>query len=163
MGRVGAPYGVKGWLRVVAFTAEPDGLAGYGVWWIRGRNEWREVAVAEVGMHGPTLVAKLAGCADRESAAELKGSEIAVPRDALPETAPGEYYWSDLVGADVVNGAGETLGQVAEVFSNGAHEILRVVESGAERRERLLPFLDSVVTKVDLAARRIEVDWGLDW
>jgi 16S rRNA processing protein RimM len=121
------------------------------------------MAVAEVGMHGPTLIAKLAGCDDRESAARLKGRGVAVPRDALPETGPGEYYWSDLVGAAVVNAAGEPLGEVTEVFSNGAHEILRVVEAGAEKTERLLPFLDSVVTKVDLTARRIEVDWGLDW
>jgi len=83
-----------------------------------------------------------------------------VPRAALPAPAPGEFYWADLVGLEVVNAAGEALGRVQGVFSTGANDVLRV---GAGKGERLLPFVAAVVKKVDLAARRIEVDWGLDW
>jgi 16S rRNA processing protein RimM len=111
-------------------------------------------------VHGATVVARLAGCDDRDAAARLRGAELAVPREALPAAAPGEYYWADLVGLDVVNAGGESLGKVQELFSTGANDVMRV---GEGKGERLLPFVGTVVRNVDLAARRIEVEWGLDW
>jgi 16S rRNA processing protein RimM len=160
MGRVAAPFGVKGWVKITPFTASPAALAQYRRLWIGQAGEWREVAVAESAVHGATVVARLAGCADRDVAARLRGAELAVPREELPAAAPGEFYWADLVGLDVVNAAGEPLGKVAGLFSTGANDVLRV---GEGKGERLLPFVAAVVKKVDLAARRIEVDWGLDW
>jgi len=160
MGRVAAPFGVKGWVKVVPFTASPAALARYRRLWVGRQGEWREVAVAEAAVHGAAVVARLAGCDDRDAAARLRGSEIAVPREALPAAAPGEFYWADLVGLDVVNAAGEPLGKVQELFSTGANDVMRV---GEGKGERLLPFIPTVVRKVDLAARRIEVEWGLDW
>jgi 16S rRNA processing protein RimM len=160
MGRIGAPHGVKGWVRIVPFAGSPGSLAGRGRWWIGGTGEWTEVEVAEIEAQGARLVARMAGCGDRDAAARLRGREIAVPRDALPQTAPGEYYWADLVGLEVVNAEGLSLGRVTGVFSTGPHDVLRV---GEGREERLLPFVATVVRAVDLAARRIDVEWGADW
>ena len=160
MGRIGAPHGVKGWVKVAPFTSTPDALARHARWWIGARGEWREVEVAEAAPLGRVLGARLAGCADRDAAERLRGLEVAVPRAALPAPAPGEYYWADLIGFDVVTVNGELLGKVTGLFSTGPHDVLRV---GEGRRERLLPFVETVVRKVDVAARRIEVDWGLDW
>jgi 16S rRNA processing protein RimM len=160
MGRVAAPFGVKGWVKITPFTESPAALASYRRLWLGRQGEWREVAVAEAMVHGTSVVARLAGCEDRDAAGRLKGAELAVPRAALPAAAPGEYYWADLVGLDVVNAAGEPLGKVQGLFSTGANDVLRV---GEGEGERLLPFVATVVRKVDLAARRIEVDWGSDW
>jgi 16S rRNA processing protein RimM len=160
MGRVGAPFGVKGWVKLMPFTESPATLARYRRVWVGRQGEWREVAVEETAVHGAVVVARFAGCGDRDTAAELRGAELAVPRDALPAAAPGEFYWADLVGLEVVNTAGEPLGRVQELFSTGANDVMRV---GEGKGERLLPFVATVVRKVDLAARRIEVDWGLDW
>jgi 16S rRNA processing protein RimM len=160
MGRVAAPFGVKGWVKITPFTESPAALARYRRLWIGRQGEWREVAVVEVAVHGATVVARLAGCEDRDAAARLRGAELAIPREALPPAAPGEFYWADLVGLDVVNAAGEPLGRVQGLFSTGANDVLRV---GEGKDERLLPFVAAVVKNVDLAARRIEVDWGLDW
>jgi len=160
MGRIGAPHGVKGWVKIVPFAGSPGSLAGRGRWWIGGRGEWTEVEVAETQVQGARLMARMAGCADRDAAARLRGREIAVPREALPGTAPGEYYWADLVGAEVVNAQGASLGRVTGVFSTGPHDVLRV---GEGRGERLLPFVATVIRGVDLAARRIDVDWEPDW
>jgi len=164
MGRVAAPHGVKGWIKVAPFTAQPGALGQHAKWWVGRSGDWSEVEVAESAVHGTSLLARLAGCGDRDAAARLRGSEIAVPRAALAATAPDEYYWADLVGLDVVNGEGQRLGSVASLFSNGAHDVMRVeaVENGA-RRERLVPFVGAVVKQVDLAGRCIVVDWGLDW
>jgi 16S rRNA processing protein RimM len=160
MGRVAAPFGVKGRVKITPFTESPAALARYRRLWIGRQGEWREVAVVEVAVHGATVVARLAGCEDRDAAARLRGAELAIPREALPPAAPGEFYWADLVGLDVVNAAGEPLGRVQGLFSTGANDVLRV---GEGKDERLLPFVAAVVKNVDLAARRIEVDWGLDW
>ena len=81
-------------------------------------------------------------------------------RESLPETRQDEYYWADLVGLEVVNAESASLGKVTALFSNGAHDVMRI---GAGKGERLVPFVPAVVRKVDLAAGRIEVDWGSDW
>jgi 16S rRNA processing protein RimM len=160
MGRVAAPFGVKGWVKITPFTESPAALARYSRLWVGGRDGWREVAVEEAAVHGASVVARLAGCGDRDAAGRLRGAELAVPREALPAAAPGEFYWADLVGLDVVNAGGAPLGKVQGLFSNGANDVMRV---GEGKGERLLPFVATVVRKVDLAARRIEVDWELDW
>jgi 16S rRNA processing protein RimM len=160
MGRVGAPHGVKGWVRVVPYTESPDTLERYPAWWIGKGETWREVEVAEAATRGTGFFARFAGCSDREAAGKIRGCEIAVPRTALPEPAPDEYYCADLVGLDVINIDGVPLGRVASVFSNGAHDLLRVTSG---ERERLLPFVAEVICAVDFAQRRIEVDWGADW
>jgi 16S rRNA processing protein RimM len=160
IGRIGAPHGVKGWVRIVPFAELPGVLAERGRWWIGGRGEWTEVEVAETRMHGAKLAARLAACTDRDAAARLRGCDIAVPRERLPQSGPNEYYWADLIGLEVVNTRGVPLGPVTGVFTTGANDVLRV---GEGKRERLLPFVATVIRAVDLAARRIEVDWEPDW
>src|SRR5512139_1568350 len=160
MGRVTGPYGVRGWIKVRPFTETAEGLVVHTKGWVGREGEWREVRVVDAASHSGQVVALLEGLADRERAAALKGMEVAVPRDAFPETGEDEYYWADLIGLKVANLQGDELGEVAEVFSNGAQDVLRVVEG---RRERLIPFVAAVVGRVDLADGRIEVDWGKDW
>ena len=160
MGRVLAPYGVKGWIKVAPFTAAPDALTRFDRWWIGGPDGWEEAEVAEAVRHGANVVARLAGCRDRDQAAKLRGREVALPRESLPEAQKNEYYWADLVGLEVVNAESASLGKVTALFSNGAHDVMRI---GAGKGERLVPFVPAVVRKVDLAAGRIEVDWGTDW
>ena len=159
MGRIAAPFGVLGWVKVQPFTEKIDGLLGFPVWHLGRGEQWREVKVLEADVHGKSLVAKLQGCNDRDAAAALKSLEIAVPREDLPEAAENEYYWADLIGLEVVNAQGEVLGIVADVLETGANDVL-VVEG---KRERLIPFIAQVVLKVDLAVRRINVDWGADY
>ena len=160
MGRIAGPYGVKGWVKVQPYTETPEGLCDYGRWWVARAGDLQEVEVLEAAVHGATVVAQLAGIESREAAALLKGSDIAVPRAALPPADEDEYYWADLIGLDVVNEQGEALGQVAGHFSNGAHDVMRVTDG---TQERLIPYVEAVVRKVDAPGRRIVVDWGADW
>ncbi len=160
MGRIAAPFGVKGWVRIVPYTAAPAVLTGHSRWWIGVAGEWDEVRVAEAAVHGASVIARFADCADRDRAAQLRGREVALPREALPQPGPNEYYWADLIGLEVVNAAGVSLGRVTSLFSNGAHDVMRV---GAGKQERLVPFVETVIRAVDLAQRRIDVEWGADW
>jgi 16S rRNA processing protein RimM len=161
MGRIVAPYGLKGWVRIEPYSAVPDSLSAYRSWWVGRDGGWREMKVAEsVLQHGASLVARFEGCVERDAALALKGSELAVKREALPQNAANEFYWADLVGLKVVNTKDEALGVLAELFENGAHPVMRVV---AGENERLLPFVGQVVRQVDLALGRICVEWELDW
>lgn len=159
MGRIAAPYGVHGWLKIQTFTEAPDALLDYSAWWLGKDDDWRECEVIECKMHPRVLVAKLAGCNDRDMALALKGKQIAVPRSSLPEPEEGEYYWSDLIGLEVLNLQQLSFGRVDDVFATGSNDVL-VVQG---ERERLIPFTDEVVKEVDLTARRILVDWEADF
>jgi 16S rRNA processing protein RimM len=105
------------------------------------------------------VVAKLDGIDNREQALELKGARVSMARDALPEPGAGHYYLADLVGLEVLNEQGERLGAVKQWLTNGAQDVMEVAGS----RTRLIPWVSVVVKEVDLAGRRIVVDWGADW
>lgn len=162
LGRLADPYGIRGWMRLHPFGDDPQGWGRMPVWWIgREGGPWREVAVSGFKAHGDGLVVALDGVADRTAAEALKGLLVGAPREALPAAGEDEYYWADLVGLDVVNAAGESLGKVAGLIETGANDVLQVAaEDGSER---LLPFVSSVVQAVDPAAGVIRVEWGADW
>ena len=159
MGRISAPFGVKGWAKIQPNTAAARNLLDYGTWWVGRDGDWREIAVAEARVQGRAVVARLEGCDDREAAAALQGKSIAVPRAALPRTQSGEYYWADLIGLEVWNTAGQDLGRVTGILPTGANDVLMVAGS----RERLVPFIADVIREVNLAAGVIRVEWGADY
>jgi len=159
MGRVSAPFGVKGWVKVQPFTEKTDSLLGYPRWWLSEADGWRSQTVEESAVHGSELLVRFAGIADREGAASLKGREIAIPREQLPVPGESEYYWADLIGLEVENTAGESLGRVERLFESGAAPVLVVVGE----TERLLPFVGAVVKQVDLQAEKLLVEWELDY
>ncbi|MFO1316398.1 MAG: ribosome maturation factor RimM [Burkholderiales bacterium] len=163
MGRIAAPYGVKGWVKVLPLSAEPDTLLAYARWWVRPRGgaQWRMHAVESGRQHGATLLAQLSGLPDREAAAALTGADVGVARASLPAIGDNEFYWADLVGLAVVNRQGVALGDVREVADFGAHPVLRV--QGERGVERLIPFVDAYVDGVDLPGKRIVVDWQPDY
>ncbi|HEX6829202.1 MAG TPA: ribosome maturation factor RimM [Burkholderiales bacterium] len=161
MGHVGAPFGVKGWVKVQPYTEALDALIDYAAWWLGSeeRDEWRCVPLAEAKRHAKGLVARLADCADRDSAARLRGLQVGLRRSDLPQAEPGKYYRADLEGFTAVNLQDRELGRVEGFIETGASPVL-VVKGD---RERLIPFVFPVLREVDAEARRIVVDWGADY
>jgi len=156
LGRVGGPYGVRGWVRIVSGTQPPEQILEYSPWLLERNGEWRPFEVVSGRVHGKGLVVQLAGCSDRDLAATLTGAEIAVPRTALAELTADEYYWADLVGLAVVTTEGIDLGTVDHLIETGANDVL-VVRGD---RERLIPFTPGhAVVEVDMAQRRLTVAW----
>lgn len=159
LGRISGLFGVKGWVKVYSYTEPRDAVLNYSRWLLSGKDGWREAAVAEGQRHGKTIIARLDGYVDRDQAAELVGTEIGVPREALPEPEDNQYYWSDLEGLRVVQRDGTELGEVAYFLETGANDVM-VVKG---EQERLIPFvMERVVLGVDLARGEIEVDWEWD-
>jgi 16S rRNA processing protein RimM len=164
MGRVIAPYGVNGWIKVQPFTQESRGLLDYSSWQVGREGAWQPRSVESAKVHGAAVVAKLAGITDRDQAAMLQGMRVAIARDQFPKAGAGEFYWADLVGLKVVNTAGIDLGTVSRVFETGANDVLVVEEKvSGGARERLLPFIETVVRQVDVAGGMITVDWEADY
>lgn len=167
VGRVVGAWGIKGWIKVQPFAADPQALFSSKRWYLRpadgpARSEPPPLLrVIEAREHGAMVVAGAQEVPDRIAAEALKGARIFVPRASFPTAGADEYYWVDLIGCDVVNREGAVLGRVADLLDTGAHSVLRVVADGVP--ERLVPFVAAYVDTVDIAGRRITVDWGLDY
>lgn len=168
LGRIAAPFGVKGWVRIQPFADDPAAWCGMSRWWIgrESAQDWSPIEVRDCREHGGALVAWISGVDDRDSALALRGQLVAAPREHLPATAQGEYYWADLIGLEVVNAQGEVLGRVADLIATGANAVLVLREDaapGAAATERLLPFVETVVEAVEREAGRIRVIWQREW
>lgn len=159
MGRIAAPFGVKGWVKVQPFCESPDTLMDCAAWRVGRGEAQRMFEVLEVHPHGRTLIAQLAEVNDRDAAFALRGLEISLPRATLPAPEENAFYWADLIGLVVTNREGVELGRVESLMESGAHAVL-VVKG---RREHLIPFVDPIIGQVDPAGGRIEVDWGEDF
>jgi len=120
--------------------------------------------IAEIREHGEGLVARSASLPDRTAAEAMRGARILIARADFPKPADDEFYWADLIGLDVVNREGSTLGRVAGLLDTGPHSVLRVqADSAPAEHERLIPFVSAYVDRVDMQKRLIVVDWGPDY
>jgi 16S rRNA processing protein RimM len=167
VGYVAGAYGIAGAIRVTPFSTDADALMNVKTWWL-DKPSLRSVTVRTAKMHGGDVVATLIGMAGRDAAEALKGAAVHVSRSEFPALEEDEYYWSDLIGMDVVNLQGEALGKVIDMMSNGPQSILRIEpvpqqDSSEKAPERLVPFVDQFVKTVDVKSKTITLDWGLDY
>lgn len=165
VGHVVGAYGIKGWVRIRSYSADADAMLHAKTWWL-DKPELHDVEAMQAKMHGEDVVAQLMGVADRNAAESLKGAAVQVRRSHFPPLSGDEYYWLDLMGLAVENLQGEHLGVVLDLMDNGAHPILRVaapVQGDDKPKEWLIPFVDQFVKTVDQQAKKITVDWGLDF
>ena len=161
MGRIAAAHGIRGWVKIQAYTEHLDSLQDYKSWWIGHEGgPWRETDVKQCEVHNRTLAAQLQDCQDRTAAEKLKGLLIAIPRYSLPQQSKEEYYWADLIGLVVVNEAGVSLGTVGSLLETGANQVLSVQN---DKGEILIPFVASAIKQVDLKNKCIRVDWAADY
>ncbi|MCC2615183.1 ribosome maturation factor RimM [Aestuariibacter halophilus] len=161
IGKIGAPYGVKGWVKINSYTDQREGVFDYSPWLV-GENG-QEYRVDHWKTHSKSVVAKLEGVDNRDQADSLKNLDIAIKASQLPQLADDEYYWRDLVGMQVVTENGYDLGVVKDMFETGANDVMLVKAKSNDafgQKERMLPFLfDQVIKHVDKQQKVIKVDW----
>jgi 16S rRNA processing protein RimM len=173
VGRIGEAWGLKGGFRVLAYADPPEALLRARRGPLRPGEAARRPAgaaalpdtleIAGVRAGGDGLVASSPAIADRTAAEALRGARIFVSRAEFPATGDDEFYWADLIGLEVVNRDGVTLGSVVGLIDTGPHSVLRVQPAAHEADEVLIPFVSAYVDTVEVATRRIVVDWGLDY
>ena len=191
IGRVMGSWGVKGWIKVQPFSLDPQALFSTKRWFVRSPElaslawggevtDGSVLKVVHAKEHGDMVIASIQGLEDRDAAEALRGGRVFVSRASFPTATEGEYYWVDLIGLSVANREGVVLGEVVGLMETGAHDVLRIrppamtseasavtpakgARKNADPDERLIPFVAAYVDGVDIASRRITVDWGLDY
>jgi 16S rRNA processing protein RimM len=175
LGVVGAPFGVRGWVKLRSFTDPPDRLLQHRNLQLRVGGSWVAYKIEASGRSGGQLTAKLSGVNDRDQAGVLRGAQIGVPRAELPQRDAKDFYRADLIGCEVVNLAGRYLGKVQHFVETSA-QVLMVVRGGdaapaedaagekesrrvAGEKEYWVPAVPLHLRRVDLQARRVVVDW----
>ena len=167
VGKLNGLFGVKGWVKIFSNTQPKENILSYSPWYLKRNGQWQEFKLLSGKSHGKGVIAQLAGCTDRDIAAELIGSEIAIKREQLANPASGEYYWNDLIGLLVKNSDGIELGKITSMLETGANDVIVVTgekDSKGKKRERLIPFItDEVVKEVDLEQGFMTVNWDAEF
>ena len=171
VGRIADAWGIKGWFRVLPYSAAPEALFSSKRWYLQPAEKGAKtftgtvkLAIIEAKDHSDSVVACARDVADRNAAEALRGARIFVPRSSFPTAAGDEYYWVDLMGLEVVNREGVALGQVRDLMSTGPQTVLVIAyEQEGKTMERMVPFVAAYVDQVDLTGRRITVDWQPDY
>ncbi len=158
IGKIGATFGIKGWLKIQSFTENKFDITEFFPWFIEQGNKWKEIEIEETRDHGKIIIAKFVGINNPEDARLLTGKKIAIPSSQLPTLKKNEYYWRDLEGLTVKNKNGEILGTLIYLMKTGGNDVMVIKND----KEYAIPYLpDTVVISVDLKERVIVVDWEL--
>jgi len=157
LGIVGAPFGVRGWVKLRSFTEPPDRLLEHRSLQLCIGGVWRAYRIETSGRSGGQLTVKLIGVEDRDEAQKLRGAAIGVPRSELPERSEKDFYRADLIGCEVVNLKGVRLGVVQHFVEIPAHALMVV----RGEQEYWVPAVPQHLRRVDLQARRVIVDWDV--
>ncbi len=163
VGKLGATYGIRGWLKVHSFTEQVESIFEYSPWFINQKGNWVELKVTNWKRHNKGYVCKFENIDDRENAHQLVNFEINVNSAVLPELSEDEFYWRELFGMKVITTKGYDLGEVSDILETGSNDVLVVkanLRDAFGQKERLIPFLEEqVIINIDREAQRIEVDW----
>jgi 16S rRNA processing protein RimM len=180
VGRILDAWGVKGWVKILPHNTDPEALFSAKTWFLQVPDaKFRpgftaftgtvSLQVEEAKIHSGTVVARFAGLDDRNLAEALRGARIFLSRSSFPAASMDEYYWVDLIGLNVVNREGVELGCVRDLMATGPHSVLCVEytsfqdDGAAITAERMIPFVSVYVDAVDIAGKRITVDWQPDY
>ena len=156
-------------------ASDPQALFSSKRWYLRAPDGPRRPAlpallrITQSREQAGVVVASAQDVDDRSAAEALTGARVFIPRSSFPTAGDGEYYWIDLIGLAVVNREAEVLGSVIDLIDTGVHSVLRVrrpeapADATPDAAERLIPFVAAYIDKVDLDAKLIQVDWGLDY
>jgi len=155
IGKIQAPHGIKGQLRVVPFAGDASSISKLETVMVKTpAGAMEEFSVVSAKSHGKRVILTLKPFDNINQVLHLVGREIYADRGALPELPSDEYYWSDLLGLKVETEEGEALGELVDIIETGSNDVYVVKKGG---REVLIPALDDVVLAVDLDASRMTV------
>jgi len=166
MGKFGAVYGIKGWIKIHSYTDDAESIFKYKPLLMEFKGQLQEVTITEWKWHNKSFVAKLENYDVREEVQALVGVSLLVHETELPELEE-DFYWRDLIGCQVKTDKGYHLGAVTDMMETGSKDVLVVKANSNDafgQKERLIPFIkEQVILHVDIASKLIEVNWEPDF
>ncbi|WP_394129727.1 ribosome maturation factor RimM [Shewanella maritima] len=167
LGKLGSSHGIKGWIKITAYTDSVEGIFDYSPWLLNEQGEWREVKVKQWKPQGKAVIAELEGVTNREQAQMLTNCEIGIMPEQMQELADDEFYWRDLIGCEVTNTKGYNMGKVDQIVETGSNDVLLVKANAKDafgKAERMIPFVtEQFIKEVDLQGKQVVVDWDPDF
>ena len=145
VGLITSAHGIRGEVKLKSFTAEPEAIATYSP---LETAKGEKIEIARLRAQKDGFIAILKGVTDRNRAEGLRGTELFVPRERLPEPEDGEVYIHDLIGLPVHLADGTRLGEVVSIENYGASDLIDV---RVEYRKDtvLIPFAEGYVLEAD--------------
>ncbi len=162
LGRIVGVHGVRGWVKLHSDCRPREAILNYPSFIATRKNgESFALKLKNGRTQGKGIVAHFEGIDDRDQAFSLNGVTLSVTRDAMPELAENEFYWTDIIGLHAVNRQDECLGVVSDIFETGANDVLVIKQ---EKNEILIPFVVGIyVDSVDFDNNTLYVDWEREW
>ncbi len=159
IGKIVGVHGIKGYLKVLSYSESAEPFEPGRQLFVRqggnGPEAYTEAyTVRDARQHKRLLRVAFEAVETREAAEALVGAELTIDRSELPELEAGTWYWSDLIGLAVYEGDAY-IGEVAHIFATGSNDVL-VVTCG--ENERLIPAVDSIVRRIDLDEKTMQVE-----
>lgn len=164
--RIGAAYGIKGWIKLISFTDPKDNILSYRHFLTPQSSALVGLEIDQSRAQGKGFVGHIKDCDDRDLTREYTGKDLYIEKALLPELKSDEYYWYQLQGLRVLTLNGDDLGIVDHLLETGANDVLVVKadENSIDGEERLIPYIrDRVIDSIDLDKREIRVNWEKDY
>ena len=161
-GKIVNTHGLKGEVKVIAWTDYPDDFENIDYVYVKRKKGDEKLHISSIKYQKNNLIIKFDEIKDINEAETYKNLILYVEREMLGELPEGVYYIADLIGLKVITSAGETIGEIADVFNTGANDIYDVKREG--KKNMLIPVIDKVVKKVDIENKTVTVELmeGLD-
>ena len=157
IGVFGQAFGVLGWIKIISFADPKENILSYDSFFIDSGGVWQKLDFSDKRVRGQSITFKLKDVANREQAKTYTNLKIYIDRDSLPKLAQNEYYWDELEGMRVIDEKGDVLGVVSYLIETGSNDVLVL------NNDKMIPYIDSVITKVDKGTKTITVDWDLNY
>lgn len=146
LGVITGAHGIRGAVKVKSFTQDPVELTNYGALSDTNGNQVYDLSI--IGQAKGLLIVKIAGITNRNQAEDLKGTELFIQRETLPEAENGEFYHADLVGLKALDQDGDLYGIVKALFDFGAGDILEIQRY--DGKSVMYPFTLAVVPDINI-------------
>lgn len=160
--KLGAPYGVQGWISLHSFTEVAENIFSYKPLYIQKKGSWKLIKITNWKAHKKSFVVKIQNIDDRNQVEQYTNLNIGADASSFPEPEEGSYYWYEMQGYEVKNIKGEILGEIFDIFETGANDVI-VVKNNKTKKEILIPYIDTVILDINRDLKQMLVDWESDF
>lgn len=155
IGKVVAPFGLHGELKVRLLTDIPNRFANVGQVYL-GPQRIPYTIAAVRPYKGDVVVLRLMGIDDATTAETVRGWNVVIPLDKLAKLPPGSYYQHDIIGLQVVTGNGREVGEVVDIIVTGSNDVY--VIKNRDGQQVLIPAIKEVVKQIDLIRHMMYIE-----